>query len=109
MHFHDDITDLVHFSSETMAKANLFESERFFCDLYCLRPGQSQKVHTHAANDKVYVILRGRGKVRVGNEERTLAEGGAACAPAGALHGIENDSDDDLICLVFMAPHPKFE
>ena len=37
-----------------MKKVNLFESPRFFCDLYCLRPGQEQKVHSHADNDKIF-------------------------------------------------------
>jgi len=35
------------FSSEKMQKVNLFETDNLFCDLYCLRPGQAQKPHTH--------------------------------------------------------------
>lgn len=108
MHFKNALA-ATEFADETMRKVNLFESERFFCDLYCLRPGQSQKVHSHATNDKVYYILRGAGRVLVGEERRSLGEGDIAFAPAGVPHGVENDSDGDLVCLVFMAPHPSFE
>ena len=95
------------FDAVAMAKVNLFETPRFFCDLYCLRPGQEQKVHSHAANDKIYYILRGEAKVVVGTESRRLGAGELVLAPAGAPHGIANESALDAVCLVFMAPHPR--
>lgn len=90
-----------------MAKVNLFETSRFFCDLYCLRPGQGQKVHTHADADKVYLALEGRATVIVGEEEGELRAGQAVLAPAGEAHGLRNDSGADFVCLVTMAPHPS--
>ena len=36
------------FSADKMQKLNLFETEQMFCDVYCLRSGQSQHAHTHA-------------------------------------------------------------
>ena len=54
-YFHD--TDAAAaFRDEKMNKVNLYESHRLFCDVYCLRPGQEQKVHDHADNDKVYHV-----------------------------------------------------
>lgn len=98
--------DLERFRIDKMAKVNLFETPRFFCDLYCLRPGQAQTVHSHAANDKVYHVLRGEAKVTVGVESLALHPGEAVLAPAGVPHGVENASEGDVVCLVFMAPHP---
>ena len=43
------IEDVCEFAAEKMRKHNLFQTERFFLDVYCLRPGQSQKPHAHAA------------------------------------------------------------
>ena len=101
------IEDLESFGEDAMAKVNLFETPRFFCDIYCLRPGQSQKVHRHAANDKLYYIIRGEATVIVGSESRALTAGEIVIAPAGEPHGVSNDSNADAVCLVFMAPHPK--
>ena len=51
--------NLVRFDDEKMQKVNLFESHRMFADLYCLKPGQQQKPHTHSENDKIYFVLEG--------------------------------------------------
>ena len=56
------------FSPDKLKKNNLAETERFFCDLYCLEPGQEQKPHLHDASDKIYIVLEGRGSFRVGAE-----------------------------------------
>ncbi|MDZ4339617.1 MAG: cupin domain-containing protein [candidate division NC10 bacterium] len=95
------------FSSEKMVKAGLFETDRFFCDLYCCEPGQAQKPHVHPDADKVYVVLEGRGTFRVGDEERNLGTQTAVLAPAGLEHGVVNSGPGRLILLVFMAPKPK--
>ncbi|HTO55506.1 MAG TPA: cupin domain-containing protein [Myxococcota bacterium] len=95
------------FSSEKLRKVGLFETERFFLDLYCLEPGQSQKPHAHAGCDKVYLVLEGRGRVRVGDEERPLAAGEAVLAGSGEVHGIENDSAARLVVLTWMSPPPR--
>jgi quercetin dioxygenase-like cupin family protein len=94
------------FADEKMQKVGLFATERFFCDLYCLEPGQSQSAHAHAGSDKVYLVVEGSGRFRLGGEARTLSEGEALLAPAEAEHGIENDSGARLVVLTFMAPPP---
>lgn len=94
------------FSADAMQKVGLFETDRFFCDLYCLLPGQAQKVHAHQGSDKVYLVLQGRARVRVGEEEQELLQGQAALAPAGDPHGVTNTTGEPVTLLVFMAPKP---
>lgn len=95
------------FSEEKMQKAPIFESDNMFYDLYCLLPGQFQKVHAHAHEDKVYVVLEGEGLFEIGGEQRTLSAGSAVIARAGESHGVRNDSDKNLVLLVTMAPKPR--
>jgi len=95
------------FSGEKMKKNKLFDSERMFCDLYCFEPGQSQKAHIHASEDKVYCVLEGEGQFQVGEEKQTLSSGSALLAPAGLIHGVKNGSNQKLVVLVFMAPKPS--
>jgi quercetin dioxygenase-like cupin family protein len=89
-----------------MQKINLFETPRFFCDVYCLESGQAQKPHRHDAADKVYVVLEGEVHIRVGDETASVAIGGAVLAPAGIEHGVENHGPARAAVLVFMAPRP---
>ncbi len=95
------------FSEEKMQKNALFDSERLFYDVYCLLPGQAQKVHAHEGSDKVYYVLRGTGRFTVGDEERDLGIGHAVIARAGEQHGVRNETQEDLIVLVTMAPRPS--
>jgi len=94
------------FAAEKMKKNNIFTTERMFCDVYCFEPGQTQDAHAHAASDKVYVVLEGRGSVRVGDVEQDVGPGTAILAPAGEPHGVANRGPDRLRVLVFMAPPP---
>lgn len=100
------LPSLERFSAEKMQKLNVFETARFFLDVYCLSPGQEQKAHAHAAEDKVYLIHEGTVTVRVGDEERALGSGMAVLCPEGADHGLRNDSGRAAVVLAFMAPHP---
>ena len=94
------------FQDEKFQKVSLFESPRMFSDLYCFEPGQSQALHSHDDNDKIYYVVEGAGTFTVGTESRQLAAGWAALCEPGQDHGVHNDSDARLVVLVFMAPHP---
>ncbi|HEX9639086.1 MAG TPA: cupin domain-containing protein [Acidobacteriota bacterium] len=95
------------FSAGKMVKNKLFETPRFFLDVHCLEPGQSQEPHQHESSDKVYVVQHGRGRFQVGAEEKRLDAGQVVLAPAGVSHGVVNDGPERLVVLTFMAPHPR--
>jgi quercetin dioxygenase-like cupin family protein len=89
-----------------MKKNNIFQTPRFFCDVYCFEPAQEQKGHVHSDQDKVYLVLEGQGTFQVGKEERVLTAGQGTMAPAGEEHGVLNHTNARLKVLVFVAPNP---
>jgi mannose-6-phosphate isomerase-like protein (cupin superfamily) len=95
------------FSADKMAKVNLFETERMFCDVYGLQPGQEQRVHAHQGADKVYFVVEGSGTFRIGEEEGEFGPDSVVLAPAGVPHGVRNSGHGRLLLLVFMAPNPN--
>ena len=99
-----NISDYQSFSSEKMKKNNMFQTPRFFCDIYCFEPGQEQKGHIHGEQDKVYLVLEGQGTFQVGSEKQVLGSGQGTMAPAGEEHGVRNHTDQRLKVLVFVAP-----
>ena len=103
-----EIFDVTRFSSAKMQKVNLFETKNFFCDVYCLEPGQEQKVHAHGEEDKLYYVLSGQGTFIVDDEQQDLDDGQIVFAPAGSNHGVLNTSSERLTVLVFMTPNPNF-
>jgi len=102
-----NISDYQQFSSEKMKKNNMFQTPRFFCDIYCFEPGQEQKGHIHGEQDKVYLVLEGQGTFQVGSEKQVLGSGQGTMAPAGEEHGVKNHTDQRLKVLVFVAPNPS--
>ena len=98
--------DLVRFSAEKMQKVPLFDSPNYFFDLYCLKSGQDQRIHSHAESDKIYFVLRGKGVFHVAGEEKELGSGQTVVARPGQNHGVRNASGEDLVLLVFMTPRP---
>ncbi len=100
------LKDYQTFAEEKMKKLNVFETRRFFCDVYCFEPGQAQKAHAHEDQDKLYFVVEGQGTFQVGTESQVLGEGQGTMAPAGEEHGVVNHTKERLRVLVFMAPNP---
>ena len=94
------------FSAEKMRKVGLVDTASLFCDVYCFEPGQEQAGHRHAVGDKLYYVVSGRGRIRVGAEERDVEAGDLVCAPAGEEHAVRNPGGERLALLVMMAPKP---
>jgi quercetin dioxygenase-like cupin family protein len=100
------IEDHVNFDGGKMAKIALATTERVQLDLYCVAPGQYQKPHTHADQDKIYYVLEGIGRFALGGKEERLSRGEALVAAAGVEHGLFNDGTDPLLVLVVVTPPP---
>ena len=99
-----DLASRARYAPEKMQKVTLFDTQRSMTDLYCLQPGQSQRPHVHAGEDKVYVVLEGQGEFHVGGEKARLGPGHAVLARAGVEHGVSNPGPGNLRLLVFIAP-----
>lgn len=95
------------FSAEKMQKINLFETDNMFTDIYCLEPGQEQKVHAHKGADKIYFVLEGTGRFHIGGEEQVLSVSQIVLAASDIAHGVINTSDERLVLLVMMSPNPN--
>jgi mannose-6-phosphate isomerase-like protein (cupin superfamily) len=101
------VLDARRFSTEKMQKVNLFATNELFLDVYCLEPGQSQKIHAHEKSSKFYVVLEGHARIHVGDESKNVGPGQSVLARAGEKHGVENVTNDRLVLLVGMAPPPE--
>ncbi len=71
-------------------------------------PGSGQRSHRHAP-EQVYVIVRGMGRMKVGDEELMVMEGDLIHIPPDALHGIENIADEVLTYVSAATPTVDWE
>jgi mannose-6-phosphate isomerase-like protein (cupin superfamily) len=59
-----------------------------------------------SGSDKVYYVIDGTARIRIGAEERDVGPGMAALAPSGVTHAVVNPGPSRLTVLVVMAPIP---
>ena len=72
--------------------------------LWRLKPRQACTRHRHSRQDEFYVLLEGRGRIRVGDELMTLDPLSALYVEADAVRQVFNDTESDALWLVVGAP-----
>ena len=76
------VADHTAFASAKFTKADLARGAHLFAGLNCFEPGQAQAVHAHDGADKFYLVLEGKARMRVGDEDARRG-GGHAGVGAG--------------------------
>ncbi len=84
--------------------ARQLESERLGARLWRLAPGQASTKHRHSTQEELYLVLEGRGRIRVDGELLTLAPLSSVLVSADSVRQIFNDGDEDVLWLVAGAP-----
>ena len=84
--------------------AKQLEATALSARLWRLAPGQASTRHRHLAQDELYVVLEGTGRIRVGEELLTLAPLSSLYVEADTLRQVFNDTDADALWLVAGAP-----
>ncbi|MCY4417494.1 MAG: cupin domain-containing protein [Chloroflexi bacterium] len=67
-------------------------------------PGSEQAVHSHDGREQVYVVVRGQGAMRVGDEVEEVGPGTLIMVPPNTDHSIKNIGDDTLIYVSSTSP-----
>jgi mannose-6-phosphate isomerase-like protein (cupin superfamily) len=67
-------------------------------------PGSEQPVHQHDDAEQAYIIVRGTGLMRVGDEEQEVSEGMLVLVPPRTGHAIRNTSDAPLVFVSATCP-----
>src|SRR5262245_9254932 len=101
------VADTAEFLPDRMGKTTIVKGDSLFAGLNTFEPGQSHAAHTHAGQDKMYVVLRGTAHVRIGDQDGQLSPGDVAFAPSGVLHSIENPGPERLVVMAILAPPSK--
>ena len=66
--------------------------------------GASAVPHAHEFYEETFYILSGELEVLIGNSTQPVSAGDFIRVPAGARHGFENQSEDEVHMLVSLTP-----
>lgn len=78
-----------------------FASGIEFLDYTVMPPKTTIGYHQHVGSEEVYVILSGSGKMMLNGTEKRVSVNDVILARNGDWHGLENDTDENLVILVF--------
>jgi uncharacterized cupin superfamily protein len=84
--------------------AKQLEAKTLGARLWRLRPGQASTKHRHQSQEELYVLLEGRGRIRVGEEVLELGPLDALLVEPDSARQIFNDSEAEALWLVVGAP-----
>lgn len=72
--------------------------------LWRIEPGQASTKHRHFDTHELYVLLEGRGRLRIGDDVFDLDPLDAVHVDAGVVRQLFNDTDADQLWLCMGAP-----
>jgi uncharacterized cupin superfamily protein len=72
--------------------------------LWRLEPGQASTRHRHLEQEELYILLEGRGRLRVDGDLLTLGRLDAVLVAPDSLRQVFNDTDSEQLWLVVGAP-----
>jgi uncharacterized cupin superfamily protein len=84
--------------------AKQLSAGRFGARLWRLTPGQASTRHRHLAQQELYVVLEGTGRIRVEHELLTLGPLSTLLVEPGCVRQIFNDTGTDALWLVVGTP-----
>jgi mannose-6-phosphate isomerase-like protein (cupin superfamily) len=67
-------------------------------------PGRATIAHRHHRSEEIYLFTHGRGRMRLGDEERPVRAGDCVVVPPGVAHKLWADEREPLILLCCCAP-----
>jgi len=59
--------------------------------------GATSGIHVHLNADEVFYVVRGRGRILIGEEEHEVKTGDFAFVPVGVDHRVTSSKDDPLV------------
>jgi mannose-6-phosphate isomerase-like protein (cupin superfamily) len=67
-------------------------------------PGSDTLEHYHRTTEEIYLFTRGRGRMRLGDEEFDVRAGDCVVIAPGVRHKLWADGDEELVLLCCCAP-----
>ena len=84
--------------------ADILKTENGSIHLAVVRSGRKLRAHYHRERDETYIILRGKGRLRLGEKFLEVSPGDIVTIPKRVIHGIEATGGEDLVFIFVSMP-----
>jgi quercetin dioxygenase-like cupin family protein len=97
------ISSTAAFSSDKYNKIPI-NSTKGLLRLLCFESNQRVPPHKHPNGDEYFYVIKGKGRVTIGNEETEVESGILVRAPAGIVHQWKNGLGELILLSVLIPP-----
>jgi len=79
-------------------------SEKMGARLWRMPPKSANTLHKHIRAEEFYFVLEGTGRLRIGEETVTVPKHGGVWVAPELVRQVFNDTDEEVLWLIFGAP-----
>jgi quercetin dioxygenase-like cupin family protein len=98
-----EVDSIATFSNDRYSKIPI-NGTRGLIRLLCFKPNQNVPLHKHPEGDEYFLVIQGKGKIKIGNEEIEAGSGTIIRAPANVLHQWKNGTEKLILLSVLISP-----
>jgi len=96
----------IEFKDDHFTKRIIFEEEQVLSFVLNFKPGQSLPVHKHENSAVIFIVLQGKGEVKINEEVQKLHKGSVVLANGKDEFSIPK-VEEDLSIFVNISPKPS--
>ncbi|MEG0308573.1 MAG: cupin domain-containing protein [Clostridium sp.] len=97
------------YGDKAVPKVPVFVGTDITSEVYFFKPNQILNKHRHPSGDQIFVILKGKGKMMVGDGAYDICEGSTVFVPAGEWHEIINGTECEMAAVQVTKSGAGFE
>src|SRR4030042_4717369 len=90
-------------TTRVLTGQNLLPTENFSAGYVVIKPKGRIHLHTNS-NEEMYIIVKGTGRMRVGDEEKIVEAVSAIYIEPNAEHLLQNTGGDEMIMIFVSSP-----
>ncbi|MEN8257132.1 MAG: cupin domain-containing protein [Thermodesulfobacteriota bacterium] len=91
-----EIREMIHPQHQDNKKISVAEAR--------IKPGMKTEPHYHKKSEEVYVVMAGKGLLRIEDKRYEIEKGVSIVIMPGQVHGLENTNNEDLVVMCCCAP-----
>lgn len=95
---------MVEYAPDLRVRKPILKVPSLVSEIVCYEPGQTTATHHHPVQDEIWLVLEGRGRISIGEEELAVGPTSMVFIPAGIRHGLQADPDSRLVLLFIKSP-----
>ncbi|NMS89341.1 cupin domain-containing protein [Clostridioides difficile] len=90
---------LAKYNDAAVPKIPVFAGSDITSEVYYFKPNQVLNAHRHPNGEQIFVFLKGKGKMKLGEHECDVKDGDTIFVPTGEWHEITNGSKEEMVAV----------